>query len=143
VARKVEEWIGRGDDTPVPERVLERLWKACGGKCEGCGLDLSDQAWDADHKVALINWIATPEAPHGNRESNLQVLGLKCCHRPKTKEDMKLKWRTSRKVRSHTGIKRRSTRYVVPGSKRSPFKKCVNGDVVDRKTGKVIKRGRA
>jgi 5-methylcytosine-specific restriction protein A len=126
MARSVEEWVGRTDNTPVPGKALERLWKACGGKCQGCGLDLSDQAWDADHVTALINWVPTTEKPHGNRESNLQVLGLKCCHRPKTKEDLKIKWRTSRYVRSHTGIKKRTTRHIVPGSKRSPWKKAYN-----------------
>jgi hypothetical protein len=38
---------------------------------------------------------------------------------------------------------RKKSRHVVPGSKASRFKKCVNGDVVDRRTGKVINRGRA
>jgi 5-methylcytosine-specific restriction protein A len=130
VSRSVPEWVGRTADSPVPERVLERLWKACGGRCK-CWLNLSDQAWDADHIVALINWIGEG---HGNRESNLQVLGLKCCHRPKTKEDMKIKWQTSRKVRSHAGIKR--PRNPMPGSKRSNMKKCADGTVIDRRTGR-------
>lgn len=142
MARSVEEWVGKNDDSAIPERVLERLWKACEGKCQGCGLSLVDQDWDADHKIALVNWVATPEAPHGNRESNVWLLGVKCCHRPKTKEDVRIKHRTSRVVRRHAGIKRKSTRYVVNGSKRSPFKKCVNGDVIERATGKIIKRGR-
>lgn len=35
------------------------------GRCQGCGLDLSDQAWDADHIVALINWIGEGHVPQG------------------------------------------------------------------------------
>lgn len=132
MARSVAPWVGKTADSTVPERVLERLWKACDGKCQGCGLDLSDQAWDADHVVALINWIGEG---HGNQETNLQVLGLKCCHRPKTKQDMKIKWQTSRKVRRHAGIKR--TRNPVPGSKASPWKREYN-----RETGRfeTVKR---
>jgi 5-methylcytosine-specific restriction protein A len=131
MARSVEPWVGKTADSAVPERVLERLWLACDGKCQGCGLDLSDQAWDADHVVALINWAGEG---HGNTETNLQVLGLKCCHRPKTKQDMKIKWQTSRKVRHHAGIKR--TRYPVPGSRQSNMKKCLDGRVIDRRTGR-------
>jgi 5-methylcytosine-specific restriction protein A len=129
MARSVEEWVGKTDNTPVPERALERLWKACGKRCQGCGLDLSDQAWDVDHVIALVNWVPTAEKPHGNREGNLQVLGVKCCHRAKTKEDMKIKWQTSRKVRHHAGIKR--SRNPVPGSKNTRFKRKYN-----RETGR-------
>jgi len=140
--RSVAEWVGKTADSPVPERVLERLWKECGGFCRRCGLDLSDQDWDADHTVALINWVPLFPGDHGNRESNLRVLGVKCCHRPKTREDMRIKHRTSRKVRHAAGIKN-PLRQIVPGSKGSPFKKCVDGTVIDRATGKVIGGRRA
>ncbi len=131
--RRVDEWIGKDDDTDVPERVMERLWKACGGRCRGCGVNLSDQAWDVDHIIALINWIGED---HGNRESNLQVLGLKCCHRPKTREDMRLKHQTSRRIRRHTGIKR--PRNPMQGSKGSKLQKRMDGSVVNRETGEII-----
>lgn len=122
--RKVDEWIGKTDDAAVPERVLQRLWERCKGKCQGCGVSLAGQAWDADHIVALTNG-------GKNRESNLQALGVRCCHRPKTKADMKLKWQISRKIRAHTGIKR--ARNPMPGSKRSPWKKRMDGTVERRR----------
>lgn len=126
--RSVPEWRGRTADTAVPERVLERLWKKCDGHCQGCGVRLIGQPWDADHIIELILW--TGEG-HGNREMNLQVLGLKCCHRAKTKAAMVEKHRSSRKVRSLTGIKR--SRNPMPGSKASPWCKRMDGTVERRK----------
>lgn len=37
---------------------------------------------------------------------------------------------------------KRVSRNPVSGSKSSKYKKCVNGDVIERATGKVISRGR-
>jgi 5-methylcytosine-specific restriction protein A len=38
---------------------------------------------------------------------------------------------------------KRVSRNPVPGSKNSKYKKCLNGDVIERATGKVISKGRA
>jgi len=37
-------------------------------------------------------------------------------------------------------MEKRKPRSPVPGSKASKYKKCVNGDVIERATGKVINR---
>jgi 5-methylcytosine-specific restriction protein A len=37
---------------------------------------------------------------------------------------------------------KKTSRNPVPGSKNSKFKKCMNGDVIERATGKVIRKGR-
>ena len=101
--RKVEEWVGKTADTPVPDRVALRVFEKFGKACAGCGRDLRDQSWDCDHKIALINWIGEG---HGNTESNLQPLGNKCCHPAKTKEDVKIKSQSYRKRAKAAGLRR-------------------------------------
>lgn len=135
MARKTEEWIGRDADSRVPARVLERLWERSGGRCQGCGLNLIGQVWNADHVIEL-------KLGGQNRESNLQILGAKCCHKAKTRAAMIEIHRTSRKVRALSGIKRMATRNPLPGGKRTRLQKKLDGTVIDRITGKVISRKR-
>lgn len=77
-----EEWVGRTPRSAVPEKVIHRLLDRCNGHCQGpCGQRLVAGCWDTDHIVPLEDWQGEG---HGNRESNLQILCTKVCHRPKT-----------------------------------------------------------
>lgn len=78
MARSVKEWVGKTDDTAIPDRVRVRVFEKAGGCCTICGRKIrAGERWTLEHVVALINWLKTPEAPHGNREKNL---GVTCCN---------------------------------------------------------------
>jgi 5-methylcytosine-specific restriction endonuclease McrA len=72
--RSVDEWIGRDDDTAIPDRVRVRIFDAKGGLCHRCRRKIrAGERWVLEHVIALINWRKTEEQPHGNRESNLDL----------------------------------------------------------------------
>lgn len=77
--RAVDEWIGKDDNTPVPDRVRVRVFDAKEGRCHRCTRKINGaiERWICEHIIALVNWLPTKEKPHGNRESNL---GLTCCN---------------------------------------------------------------
>lgn len=77
--RSVDEWVGATPDTVPPPRVRLRLFDAKGGKCHMCGRKIrAGEYWVCEHLIALINWLSTPEKPHGNRESNLDLTCRNC-----------------------------------------------------------------
>ena len=86
MAREVPEWIGKDDNTKIPERVRDRVEQRAGGRCQICGVRVISGG-ETDHVVALTNWNPSPELPHGNRESNLQF-ACGPCHSKKTSEDV-------------------------------------------------------
>lgn len=78
MARDLEEWVGRDDNTPVPDRVRVRVFDAKDHRCHRCTRKvMTGERWTLEHIIALINWRKTEEEPHGNRESNL---GVTCCN---------------------------------------------------------------
>lgn len=87
--RAVPEWIGATPDTKVPDRVKIRVFEKFNGICHRSGIKIRPgDHWDADHVIALTNWRATAEAPHGNRESNLAPILAGKPHKDKTAEDV-------------------------------------------------------
>ena len=96
MARTVTEWRGKSDDTRVPPRVRLRVFERHEGKCALSGRKiLPGDAWDLDHKVALINGGA-------HAESNLQPV-LKDAHRKKTAKDVAEKAKVARTRAKHIG----------------------------------------
>lgn len=94
--RTVPEWIGAHDDAKVPPRVRLRVFEAHGGKCWISGRKIMPgDAWDLDHKVALING-------GEHRESNLAP-ALREVHRAKTAMDVKIKSHVARMRAKHLG----------------------------------------
>jgi 5-methylcytosine-specific restriction protein A len=56
VTRAVEEWIGKTDDTPIPDRVKVRIWIKHGGICHLAKRKIMPgEPWDAEHVIAIIN----------------------------------------------------------------------------------------
>lgn len=106
--RSVPEWVGKTVDTPIPRHVKLRNFNDNDGRCHISGRKIGPaDEWDSDHVIALVNWNPTPEAPHGNRESNIKP-ALKMPHREKTAQDVAEKSKVARIRAKHLGIKKPS-----------------------------------
>lgn len=122
MARSVDEWVGKTDDTPIPPRVKLRVFEAHGGRCHLSGRKIMvGDAWDCDHVIALING-------GENRERNLAP-ALRSKHREKTAADVALKAKTDRIKKKRLGLHQPKTR----GFDRRLTKK-MDGSVVPRRT---------
>lgn len=96
--RSVPEWIGKTDDSPVPDRVRLRIFERCDGRCHISGRKIQPgEVWHLDHIVALING-----GPHS--EYNLAPV-LTGPHKAKTVEDVKEKAIVAKKRKTHLGIR--------------------------------------
>lgn len=96
MSRELPEWVGKSDDTAPPPRVRLRVFEAYGGRCWLSGKKIMPgDAWDLDHKVALVNG-------GRNVESNLAP-ALRDKHREKTADDVALKSKASRVRLKHLG----------------------------------------
>ena len=103
MARTVTEWIGKNDDTRAPPRVRARVFEREGGICHLSKRKIMPgEAWELDHKIALING-------GENRESNL-FPALVGPHKAKTREDVGEKGRIA-------AIKAKHTRAIMPEAK--------------------------
>ncbi|MCY1243978.1 hypothetical protein D9M68_150710 [compost metagenome] len=126
--RSVSEWIGKTDDQKVPDRVRMRVFDREGGICHLTGekIDPVRDEWGLDHKVALI-------LGGEHRETNL-FPAKKEPHRRKTAVEMKVKSKIARTRKKHLGIAKTKSSLSHPR-----FKRCMDGTVVDRRTGEVIR----
>lgn len=125
MSRAVAEWVGKTDDTPVPQRVRLRIFEREKGICHISGRKIQPgELWDADHKIALCNG-------GEHRESNL-FPALRDKHREKTAEDVGEKSAVYRKRSKHVGTatpKRPFVRRVDPWGKNRQAAKDVNEDL--------------
>ena len=95
------------------------------GKCAGCTQKIdAGKVWDIDHIIPLA--LGGTNAPE-----NLQIL-CRSCHRSKTTQsDIPRIAKTKRLKARHLGAKSPPTR-PIPGSRRSPWKRKMNGSVMKR-----------
>ena len=104
----------------------ERLdfFLAAQGRCQRCGWALTPGTrWEVDHVIPLAL---------GGRDhpDNLQVL-CSPCHGGKThREDVPVIAKTTRIRARHLGA--RTTRRPLPGGRRSPWKKTIDGRIKER-----------
>ena len=127
MAREVEEWIGKHDDQKVPPRVQQRVFDRHGGMCHITGKKIqTGDKWQVDHVHALI-------LGGQHRESNLAPALLEP-HKKKTATEMKVKSKIARTRKKHLGIKPEC------GGFRKDIKRKMNGDIVNARTGEIIKR---
>jgi len=117
--RSTPEWIGKNDDSAIPDRVKLRVHTKAEGRCAKCTVEALTGQYD--HAISLI-------VGGENRESNLQFLCVPC-HKAKTKLDVKLKAKVARVRKRHLGLRKPSR---FPGSRDSKFKKKIDGSVVLR-----------
>ena len=122
--RSVPEWRGKTDDDAIPPRVRLRIFERCGGICHVSGRTIrSGQQWDVEHIVALCN---------GGKHSEYNMAPvLRELHREKTRKDVEIKSMNYRKRTYHLGIKRKTSKPIM-GSKRSGWKRRLDGTVVKR-----------
>jgi 5-methylcytosine-specific restriction protein A len=118
--RKVEEWVGLNDSSPIPPRVKLRIFRAAGGMCAICEQAVATAHYD--HITALCNG-------GSNRESNMQLLHVRC-HAQKTKADLAQKKKDNRVMSKHVGIKKPGR--PMPGSRASGLRKRMDGTVERR-----------
>lgn len=121
MTRALPEWVAKHDDEAVPPRVRLRVFLCFGGRCQcGCNRTIRPgERWRLDHKKALI-------LGGEHRESNFQPI-LEEHDRAKVKAEVAEKARTYRKRMSNYGQKQ--SRNPMPGSRRSRFKKRMDGTV--------------
>ena len=124
--RKVDEWVGRTDDSMPPGSVYMRLWRAQKGRCPQCTRELTAGNVTREHVVPL--WLGGE-----NREKNIQLWCTVPCSRSKTSVEAKVKAKADRQFKKRMGFASASDarKPVVPGSKRSRWKKQYN-----RETGR-------
>lgn len=115
MARTVAEWIGETDDTAIPDRVRLRVYDRLKQQCHRCGRKIrgGSERWTCEHLIAIINWRATDEKPHGNRESNL-ALTCSNCLPAKNREDVAEKSAIYDVRRKHLLTKRPSRTFQYP-----------------------------
>ncbi len=100
-------------------------WERSSGRCEGadCGRKLfPGDGVEYDHIIA-------DEHGGGNGLDNCQVLCC-WCHKPKTRADMKVTVRSRKARAAWAGADK--PRHIMPGSKRSIWKRTVDGRTVLR-----------
>lgn len=125
--RSVDEWIGKTDDSMPSAACKRRILDRQGWKCAITGVEFRDGVKaEYDHVTAL--WLGGE-----NRESNLQAITSEA-HKAKTKTEATVRAKVNRLQIKRIGGKKKS-------SLSNPrFKKLMNGDVVDRRTGEVVTR---
>lgn len=123
-ARALPEWIGKTPEAAIPPRVKLRIIDRQGGRCGACvrKLGMSGEAIEFDHVLALVLGGA-------HREANLQALCM-FCHREKTTQDVAQKAKNTSVRAKHLGV--RETKQPLPGGRRTPWKRKINGAVVRR-----------
>lgn len=127
MSRSLPKWVGANNDAMPPPRVRLRIFNRHGGICalSGRKIQVGDK-WDLDH--------AHPLCLGGlNDEDNLRPV-LATEHRRKTAGEVSAKAKADRVRAKHIGAKTPS-RAVLAGSKRSPWKRKVSGEVVRRDLG--------
>lgn len=119
--RSVPEWIGKNDDQQPPPNVKLRIYERHGGRCANCGNKVLPAYYD--HIVPLGD-------RGGNRESNIQLL---CgpCHGAKTATEASVRADVRTVAKKHIGLHQPKGR-PLPGTKRSGWRKKMNGEVVRR-----------
>ncbi|MBZ5761528.1 HNH endonuclease [Rhizobium sp. VS19-DR104.2] len=124
--RDVPEWIGRTDNTAPSEACKRRILDRQDERCAITGVALRDGVrvhWD--HKVPL--WLGGE-----NREGNLQAI-TEAAHKAKTATEATVRAKINRNRAKRHGNKKGS------GLTHPTFKRLMDGTVVRRDTGEIVK----
>lgn len=100
------------------------VFEAHGGCCHICGGKIHvGEPWDLEHQIPLA-------LGGDDDESNVAPAHVKC-HRAKTSQDVAQIAKANRVRAKHFGASAKPAR-PMPGSRNSPWKKKLNGQVVRR-----------
>ncbi len=127
MTRSVPEWIGKTDDSMPSDACKRRILARQGWVCAVSSVEFRDGVKaEFDHITPL--WLGGE-----NRESNLQAVTAKV-HAAKTKTEATVRAKVNRNQ-----IKR------ILGKKKSSgfsdrYRKKMNGEVIDTRTGEVVSR---
>jgi 5-methylcytosine-specific restriction endonuclease McrA len=125
--RTVEEWRGRTDDSMPTDACKDRILRKQGDRCALTGHEFRPgDKIEFDHITPL--WLGGE-----NRESNLQAV-LSDAHKGKTKTEATVRAKVNANRLKHLGVKSKS------GGFQKRFKKKMNGDIVDTRTGEIVSR---
>lgn len=98
MARTVDEWRGKTDDTRPSKACQRRILERQGFVCALTGLPFDEKNKPRfDHKVPL--WLGGE-----NRERNLQALRDEEAHKPKTKAEAKVRAKVNANIDSRFGL---------------------------------------
>ncbi len=123
--RDVPEWIGRTDNSMPSEGCKRRVLDRQGWRCAISGVEFRDGVKaEYDHIVPL--WLGGE-----NREGNLQAI-TRAAHAAKTKTEATVRAKVHRNQIKRVGGKKKA------GGFNQRFKRKMNGDVVDTRTGEII-----
>lgn len=117
--------MSRIDRLEIPKAIKLEVWKRAGGledlRCEGCGRSLRGETPHYDHRKP--EWLQnTPKSERTITAEDVQLLGWKCCHKPKTAAEATTRAHSDRIIERAAGIKRRKGR-PLNGTKESGWKK--------------------
>jgi transcription initiation factor TFIIIB Brf1 subunit/transcription initiation factor TFIIB len=114
---------------PVINEIVDRATDSAGNiVCEGCGLVLKGRAYQIDHTIAQALRDGRVKPKKLTAEDG-KLLGLECCHKPKTKDDIGKIRKADRQKSAQNHSKR----------KKSPPLKNANNLKVEKKTPKIDK----
>lgn len=126
MARTLDEWIGKTDDSMPPPRVKDRIRDRQGNICALSGVELGPGVKvQYDHIVPL--WLDGK-----NVESNIQAV-TEAAHKQKTKTEASVRAKCNRTRKKHRGITKPKSSLSHPNLKR-----LMDGTVVDRRTGEIV-----
>ena len=95
--RKVPEWVGKTDDSKIPDRAKDRIVERQGGLCAISGVKFGPGIKPQfDHKTPL--WLGGKHC-----ESNLQAI-TEDEHKKKTAAEAKVRAKVNSQRRKHVGI---------------------------------------
>lgn len=78
--------------------------------CEGCGLVLGKKKYHVDHTIADALFLDKKRVLTAD---DGKLLGVECCHAPKTKQDVKVIAEAKRREAKHNGVKRASSKLAA------------------------------
>jgi len=125
------------DNRPrISDKKRRELFLLHGGICHLCGLkiDGTRQRWEVEHVIprSMIGRLA-------DTDENMKPAHVDC-HKEKTAEDKANLARAVRRQDRHTGVHR--PKAPLPFGRNSKLKRRMNGEIVDRRTGQIIRGAR-
>lgn len=109
-----------------PRKIRRQIIERADGKCEECTAALKTGEGEVDH-ILPSELGGEPVAENG------QLL-CRQCHKEKTARDVRMIRKSDRQRDKHTGAMKKKS-----GLSHPYLKKKMNGDVIDTRTGKVVK----